>query len=90
MLRALHLPRRNLLAQRWTLVPYAVPPIQRMLTVRRRPRIAPPDMAPERKKGPDIAPRTEPGIGIVGYVGVFLVVALLLAILFYSTTPQEA
>jgi hypothetical protein len=29
-------------------------------------------------------------IGIVGYVGVFLVVAALLAILFYSTTPQEA
>ena len=48
-----------------------------------------PDMAPERKKGPDIAPRTEPGIGIVGYVGVFLVVAALLAILFYRTTPQE-
>jgi len=46
-------------------------------------------MAPERKKGPDIAPRTEPGIGIVGYVGVFLVVAALLAILFYRTTPQE-
>jgi hypothetical protein len=29
-------------------------------------------------------------IGIVGYVGVFLVVAALLAILFYRTTPQEA
>jgi hypothetical protein len=29
-------------------------------------------------------------IGIVGYVGVFLVVAVLLAILFYRTTPQEA
>jgi hypothetical protein len=28
-------------------------------------------------------------IGIVGYVGVFLVVAALLAILFYRTTPQE-
>jgi len=29
-------------------------------------------------------------IGIVGYVGVFLVVATLLAILFYRATPQEA
>jgi hypothetical protein len=29
-------------------------------------------------------------IGIVGYVGVFLVVAALLAVLFYRTTPQEA
>jgi hypothetical protein len=29
-------------------------------------------------------------IGIVGYVGVFLVVAALLAILFYRATPQEA
>jgi hypothetical protein len=29
-------------------------------------------------------------IGIVGYVGVFLVVAALLAVLFYTTTPQEA
>jgi len=29
-------------------------------------------------------------IGIVGYVGVFLVVAALLAILFYRTTPKEA
>jgi len=29
-------------------------------------------------------------IGIVGYVGVFLVVAALLAILFHRTTPQEA
>jgi hypothetical protein len=29
-------------------------------------------------------------IGIVGYVGVFLVVAVLLAILFYRATPQEA
>jgi hypothetical protein len=29
-------------------------------------------------------------IGIVGYVGVFLVVAILLAILFYRATPQEA
>jgi hypothetical protein len=29
-------------------------------------------------------------IGIVGYVGVFLVVAALLAILFYRTTPQQA
>jgi hypothetical protein len=29
-------------------------------------------------------------IGIVGYVGVFLFVAALLAILFYRTTPQEA
>jgi hypothetical protein len=29
-------------------------------------------------------------IGIVGYVGVFLVVATLLAVLFYRTTPQEA
>ena len=29
-------------------------------------------------------------IGIVGYVGVFLVVAALLAFLFYRTTPQEA
>jgi hypothetical protein len=28
-------------------------------------------------------------IGIVGYVGVFLVVAALLAVLFYRTTPQE-
>jgi hypothetical protein len=90
MPRALHLPGRNLLARRWTLVPYAVPPIQRMLTVRRKRRSAPPDMEPECKKGADIAPRTEPGIGIVGYVGVLLVVAVLLAIVFYSTTPQEA
>ena len=29
-------------------------------------------------------------IGIVGYVGVFLVVATLLAVLFYRATPQEA
>ena len=29
-------------------------------------------------------------IGIVGYVGVFLVVAALLAVLFYRATPQEA
>jgi hypothetical protein len=29
-------------------------------------------------------------IGIVGYVGVFLVVAALLAVLFYRTTPREA
>jgi hypothetical protein len=29
-------------------------------------------------------------IGIVGYVGVFLVVAALLVVLFYRTTPQEA
>ena len=29
-------------------------------------------------------------IGVVGYVGVFLVVAALLAVLFYRTTPQEA
>ena len=29
-------------------------------------------------------------IGIIGYVGVFLVVAALLAVLFYRTTPQEA
>jgi hypothetical protein len=29
-------------------------------------------------------------IGIAGYVGVFLVVATLLAVLFYRTTPQEA
>jgi hypothetical protein len=29
-------------------------------------------------------------LGIVGYVGVFLVVAALLAILFYRATPQEA
>jgi hypothetical protein len=29
-------------------------------------------------------------IGIVGYVGVFLVVSALLAVLFYRTTPQEA
>ena len=29
-------------------------------------------------------------IGIVGYVGVFLFVAALLAVLFYRTTPQEA
>jgi hypothetical protein len=29
-------------------------------------------------------------IGLVGYVGVFLVVAALLAVLFYRTTPQEA
>ena len=29
-------------------------------------------------------------IGIVGYVGVFLVVAALLAVLFYRTTPKEA
>jgi len=29
-------------------------------------------------------------IGIVGYVGVFLVVAALLAVLFYRTIPQEA
>jgi hypothetical protein len=29
-------------------------------------------------------------IGIVGYLGVFLVVAALLAVLFYRTTPQEA
>jgi hypothetical protein len=29
-------------------------------------------------------------IGIVGYVGVFLVVVALLAVLFYRTTPQEA
>jgi hypothetical protein len=29
-------------------------------------------------------------IGIVGYVGVFLVAALLLAILFYRATPREA
>ena len=29
-------------------------------------------------------------IGIVGYVGMFLVVAALLAVLFYRTTPQEA
>jgi len=29
-------------------------------------------------------------IGIVGYVGVFLVVVALLAILFYRATPQEA
>jgi hypothetical protein len=29
-------------------------------------------------------------IAIVGYVGVFLVVAALLAILFYRTTPQQA
>jgi hypothetical protein len=29
-------------------------------------------------------------IDIVGYVGVFLVVATLLAILFYRATPQEA
>src|SRR5215216_2829947 len=29
-------------------------------------------------------------IGIVGYVEVFLVVAALLAVLFYRTTPQEA
>jgi hypothetical protein len=29
-------------------------------------------------------------IGIVGYVGVFLVVAILLAVLFYRATPQEA
>jgi hypothetical protein len=28
--------------------------------------------------------------GIVGYVGVFLFVAALLAILFYRTTPKEA
>lgn len=50
-----------------------------------------PDMGPERKKGSDSAPRTDPGIGIVGYVGVFLVVAtLLLAISFYGTTPQDA
>jgi hypothetical protein len=28
-------------------------------------------------------------IGIVGYVGVFLIVAVLLAILFYRATPQE-
>jgi hypothetical protein len=89
MPRVLHLPGRNLPAHRWPLVLYGVLPIQRMLTVRRRPRIAPPDMAPERKKGPDSAPRAEPGIGIVGYVGVFLVVAALLAILFYRTTPQE-
>ena len=48
-------------------------------------------MGPERKKGADIALRTDPGIGIAGFVGVFLVVAtLLLAISFYGTTPQEA
>ena len=29
-------------------------------------------------------------IGIVGYVGVFLIVAALLAVLFYRATPQEA
>lgn len=29
-------------------------------------------------------------IGIAGYVGVFLVVAALLAVLFYRTTPLEA
>ena len=29
-------------------------------------------------------------IGIVGYVGVFPVAALLLAVLFYRTTPQDA
>jgi hypothetical protein len=29
-------------------------------------------------------------IGIVGYVGVFLVVAALLAVLFYRTEPQES
>jgi hypothetical protein len=29
-------------------------------------------------------------IGIVGYVGVFLIVVALLAVLFYRTTPQEA
>jgi hypothetical protein len=29
-------------------------------------------------------------IGVVGYVGVWLVVAALLAVLFYRTTPQEA
>ena len=29
-------------------------------------------------------------IGIVGYLGVFLVVVALLAVLFYRTTPQEA
>jgi peptidoglycan/LPS O-acetylase OafA/YrhL len=29
-------------------------------------------------------------IGVVGYVGVWPVVAALLAVLFYRTTPQEA
>jgi hypothetical protein len=29
-------------------------------------------------------------IGIVGYVGVFLIVAALLAVLFYGTAPREA
>ena len=36
----------------------------------------------------DAQPRVR--IGIVGYVGVFLVVTALLAVLFYRATPLEA
>ncbi|MBV9453574.1 MAG: hypothetical protein JOZ19_05565 [Rubrobacter sp.] len=41
----------------------------------------------ERSRGGNMQLRN---IGIVGYVGVFLVMAALLAVLFYRATPLEA
>jgi len=73
----------GLLAGLTCVVPFSI------LTLSRQPEFAGRPWS-SRSSGPRSRTRWISSLGIVGYVGVFFVVAALLAVLFYRTTPQES